>query len=131
MPFLIGMCVSTLAGLDLEGVVVVDLDAGSVLAMAGGDEAGGGGRVRAPSELLPWAGCAARTLFAVERRGWTCRAPGPPPSRFCRTAPLLRTLCARRCERANGVVLGRRAVRACGRSRCFAQLHRRVRVRVG
>ncbi len=91
MPFLIGMCVSTLAGLDLEGVVVVDLDAGSVLAMAGGDEAGGGGRVRAPSELLPWAGCAARTLFAVERRGWTCRAPGPPPAAF----PALPRCCGR------------------------------------
>lgn len=60
MPFLIGMCVTSLAKLELDGVVVVDLDMGSVSTAAsngaGGATASTG---RCVAELLPWAGCVA------------------------------------------------------------------------
>ena len=54
MPFLIGMCVTSLLGLDLEGVVVVDLDMASVSVGAAGC---GIGKGHGTAELLPWAGC--------------------------------------------------------------------------
>ena len=60
MPFLIGMCVTSLAMLELDGVVVVDLDMGSVSTAA---SSGAGGptasKGRCVADLLPWAGCVA------------------------------------------------------------------------
>ena len=55
MPFLIGMCVTSLLGLDLDGVVVVDLDMASASVGAAGCDIGKG---HSTAELLPWAGCA-------------------------------------------------------------------------
>ena len=66
MPFLIGMCVASLLGLDLEGVVVVDLDMASVSVGAAGY---GNGKGHGTAELLPWAGCAPfARLFSVDLR---------------------------------------------------------------
>lgn len=73
MPFLIGMCVTSLANLELDGVVVVDLDMGSVSTAAcngaGGATASKGGCV---AELLPWAGCVAWVVVAALHIGTSC-----------------------------------------------------------
>lgn len=78
MPFLVGMCVTSLLGLDLEGVVVVDLDMASVSVGAAGY---GIGKGHGTAELLPWAGCAPfvflhpinlRRLTCVRSKLWVC-----------------------------------------------------------
>ncbi|KAK9818990.1 hypothetical protein WJX81_007496 [Elliptochloris bilobata] len=68
MPFLIGMCVTNLLDLDLDGVVVVDLDMASVSLGAAGHGVGKG----QVADLLPWAGRLEEALALVYR---TLRSP--------------------------------------------------------
>ena len=84
MPFLVGMCVTSLLGLDLEGVVVVDLDMASVSVGAAGY---GIGKGHGTAELLPWAGCASYARWHpvdIRRLSWVW----PPLWVCCRLAVL-------------------------------------------